>query len=238
VPELSFGTHFFQDLVEASIRYLPLYPGDWGTAFNESFFRESRNWLPDLLPEYAYLADTIHVIDVTNTVPGMVLQILMNGELDEALGILAEPSLAPPETQPDYADAGIKEAGTNAHWRWRMQSVERIAELMDPNRFGVKAMYLFGSTQNATAGPQSDIDLLIHFGGTQAQEKDLLNWLEGWSLCLSHMNYLRTGYKTDGLLSVHLITDQDIKNRTSYAVRIGATDEPALLIPLGKQIKS
>ena len=28
LPELSFGTHFFQDLVEASIRYLPLYPDD------------------------------------------------------------------------------------------------------------------------------------------------------------------------------------------------------------------
>src|SRR5690606_9145834 len=28
VPELSFGTHFFQDLVEANIRYLPLYPDD------------------------------------------------------------------------------------------------------------------------------------------------------------------------------------------------------------------
>jgi len=28
VPDLSFGTHFFQDLVEASIKYLPLYPDD------------------------------------------------------------------------------------------------------------------------------------------------------------------------------------------------------------------
>lgn len=28
VPDLSFGTHFFQDLVEAGIRYLPLYPDD------------------------------------------------------------------------------------------------------------------------------------------------------------------------------------------------------------------
>ena len=27
IPEPSFGTHFFQDLVEASIAYLPLYPG-------------------------------------------------------------------------------------------------------------------------------------------------------------------------------------------------------------------
>ncbi len=30
VPDLSFGTHFFQDLVEAAIRYLPLYPDDPG----------------------------------------------------------------------------------------------------------------------------------------------------------------------------------------------------------------
>ena len=48
------------------------------------------------------------------------------------------------------------------------------------------------------------------------------------------MNYLKTGYKTDGLLSVHLITDQDIKNRSSYAMKIGDTAGPALFIPLGK----
>ena len=28
VPDVSFGTHFFQDLVESGIRYLPLYPDD------------------------------------------------------------------------------------------------------------------------------------------------------------------------------------------------------------------
>lgn len=238
VPELSFGTHFFQDLVEASIRYLPLYPGDWGTLFNESFFRESRNWLPDLLPDFAYLAEAVRVIDVTNTVPGMVLQVLMNGELDEAMAVLAEPSVPPADTQPDPSETAAPETGANIHWRWRLQSVERIAEVMDPDRFGVKALYLFGSTQNATAGPQSDIDLLIHFSGTQAQEKDLLTWLEGWSLCLSYINYLKTGYKTDGLLSIHIITDKDIKNRTSYAVRIGSTNDPALLIPLGKQTRN
>ena len=236
VPELSFGTHFFQDLVEASIRYLPLYPGDWGTLFNESFFSTSRNRLPDLAPDFAHLADALRVIDVGDTTQGMVLRVLMNGELDEAMAILAEPSPEEPmETQFERADTGAAEPAINAHWRWRMQSVERIAELMDPVRFGVKAMYLFGSAQNGTAGPQSDIDLLIHFAGTEAQEKDLMTWLDGWSLCLSYMNYLKTGHKTDGLLSVHLITDQDIKNRSSYAVKIGDTSEPALHIPLGRR---
>ena len=39
VPDLSFGTHFFQDLVEAGIRYLPLFPGERGEVFNELFLR-------------------------------------------------------------------------------------------------------------------------------------------------------------------------------------------------------
>jgi len=30
LPDLSFGTHFFQDLVESEIRYLPLYPDNGG----------------------------------------------------------------------------------------------------------------------------------------------------------------------------------------------------------------
>jgi pyruvate, water dikinase len=237
VPELSFGTHFFQDLVEANIRYLPLYPGDWGTLFNKSFFNNSRNWLPDLLPSFAYLAGTVRVIDVTDTVPGMVLQILMNGELDEAMALLVEPSREPGETVADRIDTATPESRTDIHWRWRLQCVERIAELMDPARFGVKALYLFGSTQNGTAGPQSDIDLLVHFDGTPIQEKELLTWLDGWSLCLSYINYIKTGYRTDGLLGIHMVTDEDIKNRTSYAVKIRATTDPALFIPLGKKGK-
>ncbi len=236
VPELSFGTHFFQDLVESSIRYLPLYPDDWGSFLNEPFFEKSPNWLPDLLPEFAHLAEVIHVIDVPNAAPGMVLNVLMNGELDEALAILAQPSAEPAEVQPPGETAG-EVSESQAHWRWRLHSVEAMAEQLDPDKYGVKAMYLFGSTKNATAGPESDIDLLIHFVGTRAQQKDLLAWLEGWSLCLSHVNYLKTGHKTDGLLNIHLVTDQDIRNRTSYAIKIGAITDPARPIPLGRKYK-
>ncbi len=45
VPDLSFGTHFFQDLVEAGIRYLPLYPDDPGVVFQESFLMAAPNRL-------------------------------------------------------------------------------------------------------------------------------------------------------------------------------------------------
>jgi hypothetical protein len=89
LPELSFGTHFFQDLVESSIRYLPLYPEEEGVAFNEEFFLRSDNILPRLLPEFAGLADTLRVIDVPATTGGRTLRILMNADLDQAVGVLA-----------------------------------------------------------------------------------------------------------------------------------------------------
>ena len=100
---------------------------------------------------------------------------------------------------------------TDVHWRWRLQAAESIASNIDPQRFGVVGFYIFGSVNNATAGPESDIDLLIHFRGTAAQRENLLTWLDGWNSCLSTENYQHTGYKISSLLDVHLVTDDDIQ---------------------------
>jgi pyruvate,water dikinase len=232
LPEPSFGTHFFQDLVESKIRYLPLYPDDSGTVFNESFFKNAENMLPNVLPEYASLSDTLKVIDVIKTTGGLLLRILMNSGLDEAVGILSEPSkdrqlsLIP-------IDHGVRR--TENHWAWRLRMAEQIASQLDPDRFGVKGFYVYGSTKNATAGPQSDIDILIHFHGTKKQRKDLEYWLEGWSLCLDEMNRIRTGYKTDGILDVQFVTDADIAKKTSYAVKIGAVTDAARPLMMTKR---
>jgi hypothetical protein len=77
---------------------------------------------------------------------------------------------------------------------------------------------------------------LIHFRGDETQKKDLLMWLEGWSLCLGRLNEIRTGTKTDRLLDIHIITDEDIKNRDSYAVKIGSVHDPALPLSLGTEL--
>jgi len=90
VPDLSFGTHFFQDLVEARIRYLALYPDEAGEVFNEEFFLRSPSLLVSLLPEYAYLEHVVRVIDVAQVAEGCELQVMMDGERDEALAFLAE----------------------------------------------------------------------------------------------------------------------------------------------------
>lgn len=229
VPDLSFGTHFFQDLVEAEIRYLPLYPDAPGAVFNQHFFRTARNMLADIAPEFAHLSDIVKLIDVPQTTGGLVLRVLMNADLEEASGILVEPStrVAAPAQPAPRADAA-----TENFWAWRMQMAERIAADLDPQRFGVIALYVFGSTKNATAGPASDIDLIVHFRGNEDQRKDLSHWFEGWSLALAEMNYARTGYKTEGLLDVHLVTDEDIEKKTSYAAKIDAVTDPARRLPL------
>ena len=109
---------------------------------------------------------------------------------------------------------------------------QKIASELDSQRFGIKAFYLFGSTKNATAGPASDIDILLHFQGSPQQEAELLLWLEGWSRCLSEMNFLRTGYRTAGLLDIHIVTDKDIAERSSFAVKIDAVTDPARKLPM------
>jgi hypothetical protein len=92
VPELSFGTHFFQDLVEAGIRYLPLFPGERDVAFNDRILRESSNLLGELLPEYSHLASAVRVIDVARATDGLVLRVLMNADAEEAVGVFVSPA--------------------------------------------------------------------------------------------------------------------------------------------------
>jgi len=47
---------------------------------------------------------------------------------------------------------------------------------------------------------------------------------------LAEENSQRTGYQTDGLIDLHLITDQDISDKTSFAVMIGAVTDAARLL--------
>jgi hypothetical protein len=90
VPEVSFGSHFFQDLVESRIPYLALYPEEEGNFFDEEFLHGTRNALPDLLPELADYADVVQVIDVAAASGDLLLNVDMDGDAQEALGYLAE----------------------------------------------------------------------------------------------------------------------------------------------------
>lgn len=227
-PELSFGTHFFQDLVEENIKYLPLYPEDSDSIFNRAFFQGAKNALPSILPMYSYLEDVVKVITIEETFFGKELVVLMNGDLQKGIAYLDH--LSPANTVSSSESIAIIEKGNNDNddgWKWRHYMAEQIAKQIDMEAFSIKGIYLFGSTNNCTANLNSDIDLLIHFDGTE-ETKEMLNvWLHGWSLALSEINYIKTGYKSNGLLDIHYITDQDIKDRTSYAIKINSIYDPA-----------
>jgi len=87
-PELSYGTHFFQNLVEARIYPLPLYPHQDDTVFKAAFFQETPNILEDLLPADGKYAEYIRVIDVPAIANGRYLEVVMDSEKGKAVGYL------------------------------------------------------------------------------------------------------------------------------------------------------
>lgn len=233
VPELSFGTHFFQDLVESGIVYLPLYPDQKDVVFKESFFRYTPNMLPKILPQYARLADVIRVFDIPDSNNGRTLSLHMNSELEQAVAFLSDGAVssaaksgrtepARPESEPKQQD----------YWQWRNYMAEQIAANLDAETYGVKGVYLFGSTNTGTAGMGSDIDLLIHFDGSDEQRRGLEMWLDGWSGALAKINYLQTGYDQERLLDVHIVTDADIAAGDPFAAKIHSPVDPASPLPL------
>jgi len=177
-----------------------------------------RRWLPDYPPAVA---------------DGRVMQVLMNADMGEAVGILTQPR-SMPESGRQKKESGF-ETAPESYWPWRLKMAEYIASQLDGERFGVKGFYLFGSTKTGTAGPGSDIDVLVHFQGDKSQENALRAWLEGWSLCLDQMNFMQTGCRSGGLLDFHIITDDDIAKKTSFAVKIGAVTDAARPLPLMKK---
>lgn len=90
LPEPSFGTHFFQDLVEAAIRYLALYPDDPDVVFNEAFFADAENQLGALVPSRQALAEVVKVIHIPAVAAGKRLHVLLNAEKEKAAAVLRD----------------------------------------------------------------------------------------------------------------------------------------------------
>lgn len=101
VPELSYGTHFFQDLVESGIYSLALFvaEGDEERRFNWKFLRESPNVLAQLSPEDAALSEYLCVIDIAAVANNRRLNIIMDGSNEEAVGFLVSGDWALPDDQ-------------------------------------------------------------------------------------------------------------------------------------------
>jgi len=88
MPELSFGTHFFQDLVEAKIKYLPLYIDSNGTVFNEAFFTKSPSLLTKIIPSATKFEKIVRVISVSRTMNNASVEVLLDEENSEGIAYI------------------------------------------------------------------------------------------------------------------------------------------------------
>jgi hypothetical protein len=148
----------------------------------------------------------------------------MNAEIEQAVGFLEDPL----NLQPEPLDFPAPTQRTvEDHWEWRLRMAERLAADMHFDDFGVKGLYIFGSTKNGTAGPASDIDLLVHHDANPEQMQWMHNWFLGWGQSLAEVNFLRTGYRNENILDIHFVNDDDIARRTSYAAKIDAITDAA-----------
>jgi hypothetical protein len=89
VPEVSYGTHFFQDLVEAQIIYLPVYPENPVAEFQEEFFKTAPNVLLELLPHAREYEGVLHLIDVPRATGGAFAQVVADPQQRLAVCFLA-----------------------------------------------------------------------------------------------------------------------------------------------------
>jgi hypothetical protein len=89
-PDLqpSFGTHFFQDLMEANIYPLALTLGETGAVFSRDFFYKTTNHLTDLLPAEKTLLHSLRLVCVDDFRPGHSLSLVMDDDQNRAVAFL------------------------------------------------------------------------------------------------------------------------------------------------------
>jgi hypothetical protein len=89
-PEPSYGTHFFQDLIESKIFPLAVHLDDEDTVFNRAFFYETENSLTKWLPELEPLQDSLRLLSVEDYARDSVLELIMDSDAGKAVAYLRE----------------------------------------------------------------------------------------------------------------------------------------------------
>ena len=89
-PEPSFGTHFFQDLIESSIYPLAIFLDDEDVVYNRTFFYDTPNQLVKMFPREEKFAAGLRLISVQDYLPGSRLELVMDSEEGRAVAFLTK----------------------------------------------------------------------------------------------------------------------------------------------------
>jgi predicted nucleotidyltransferase len=159
-----------------------------------------------------------------NTIAERVSSFIFSQRLRHTLGYLKAQKQEPGSTD-DLKD--FLPSASDEHWKWRMKMAQHIADAIAMQKYAIRGVYVIGSTKNATAGPSSDIDLIVHHQSEGHLLDEFIAWIDGWGQALSVINFARTGYSCGSLIDLHLVTDTDIAHKSSYAAMIGRLENGA-----------
>jgi len=90
VPDVSLGTHFFNDLVEMDMLYMAVYPELSETVLNSNLLVQVPSRLTDLVPEAAVWAECIRLIQGSDFGEGKELRLTVNSLSQEGMLYLAD----------------------------------------------------------------------------------------------------------------------------------------------------
>ena len=183
-PDLSFGTHFFQDLVESSIRYLPLFLDETESSLNESFIKKSHNLLTDMLPEFTHLSNVVFVTDISEEFDGGSLKVFVNAEQEKALAIIMPESYTEIDDIYDEPSPAFKELGTNIKYNRTAKFIERFVAKMDVDKFKIDSV-LYLIPAHAMESDRMLPALLVISSAEGALLEELNSYLNVWNDCLN-----------------------------------------------------
>jgi len=113
-PEVSYGTHFFQDLVEADITVASLFPDEAGNFFDEQFVLNSENLLGTIAPELKACEGVVRVINVPAVRDGDYLHVYMDASSRKGLGLFGPRQDG--KTGSEQADTAIRVPHLESEW--------------------------------------------------------------------------------------------------------------------------
>ena len=89
VPDVSLGTHFFNDIVENNILYIAIFPHMNENVLNKNFLEKSPNKLGKLLPDETQWSEAVRVIDTADLPDNQKLLLNVNSIGQKALCYLS-----------------------------------------------------------------------------------------------------------------------------------------------------
>ncbi len=103
-PEPSFGTHFFQDLMEADIYPIAVFLDDEGTIFDGDFFYTTPNRLEEFISvDNPRILASLRLIAVNDYRPFHHMDLIMDANKSRAVAFLVEEERPPEEETPNNA---------------------------------------------------------------------------------------------------------------------------------------